>query len=81
VLAVGCLDGAIFGIYGHALATRYLHLNTGFPAPFSAGGGPLLVTLLIVAGVSLTIIAIAGYSATGVSTARSGNRDWSRTVA
>jgi len=68
LLTIGCVDGAILGIYGHALATRYLRLNTGFPAPFSFGGPQLLLTLLSIAGVSLAVIALPGYSAAGVGT-------------
>jgi putative ABC transport system permease protein len=81
LLSIGCLDGAILGIYGHALATRYLRVNTGFPASFSVGGLQLVVTLLILIGVSLAVVAIPGYSATGVSTRRSRFRGWSRPVA
>jgi putative ABC transport system permease protein len=70
LLGIGCLDGAILGIYGHALANRYLRLNTGFPAPFSLGGLQLGLTLLIVAGVSLAVMALPGYTAAGVPTTR-----------
>ena len=38
VLFIGCLDGAVLGVYGHALADRWLRMTTGFPAPFAAGG-------------------------------------------
>jgi putative ABC transport system permease protein len=68
ILTIGCLDGAILGLYGHALADRYLRLNTGFPAPFSAGEVQMILTLLLLAGVSLAVIALPGYSAAGVST-------------
>lgn len=70
LIGIGCLDGAILGVYGHALANRYLRLNTGFPAPFGFGGLQLLLTLLIVAGISLAVIALPGYSAAGVPTTR-----------
>ncbi|HEY2282809.1 MAG TPA: FtsX-like permease family protein [Solirubrobacteraceae bacterium] len=75
LLGIGCLDGAILGIYGHALANRYLRLDTGFPAPFSLGGLQLVLTLLIVAGVSLAIITLPGYSATGIPTTHSDIRE------
>jgi putative ABC transport system permease protein len=67
VLGVGCADGAILGIYGHALAGRWLKLTTGFPAPFSLGGVELLLTIMLVAGISLSVIALPGMSAARVS--------------
>lgn len=67
VLGIGCLDGAILGVYGHALADRYLRVSTSFAAPFSFGAGQIVLTLLIVGGVSLAVIAIPGYSAAGVA--------------
>jgi putative ABC transport system permease protein len=68
ILTIGCLDGAVLGLYGHALADRFLRLNTGFPAPFSVGEVQTVLTLLLLAGVSLAVIAWPGYSAAGVST-------------
>lgn len=67
VLGMGCLDGAILGLYGHALADRYLRVNTGFAAPFSVGAAQIVLTLLIVVGVSLAVVAMPGYSAAGVA--------------
>jgi putative ABC transport system permease protein len=68
ILSIGCLDGAILGLYGHALADRFLRLDTGFPAPFRVGGVQTVLTLLLLAGVSLAVIAWPGYAAAGVST-------------
>jgi putative ABC transport system permease protein len=67
VLGVGCIDGAILGIYGHALAGRWLKLTTGFPAPFSLGEIDLLLTIALVAGIALSVIALPGLSAARVS--------------
>jgi putative ABC transport system permease protein len=67
VLGVGCADGAILGIYGHALAGRWLKLTTGFPAPFSLGEVKLLLTIALVAGIALSVIALPGLSAAKVS--------------
>ncbi len=67
VLGVGCADGAILGIYGHALAGRWLKLTTGFPAPFSLGEVQLLLTIALVAGIALSVIALPGLSAARVS--------------
>jgi putative ABC transport system permease protein len=62
VLVIGCIDGAVLGVYGHALADRWLRTTTGFPAPFAAGGPQLFLTLLIVAGIALTVVALPGWS-------------------
>jgi putative ABC transport system permease protein len=67
VLGIGCLDGAVLGLYGHALADHYLRTTTGFPAPFSVGLAQIALTLAIVAGASLAVISIPGYSAAGVA--------------
>lgn len=68
ILGIGCVDGAILGLYGHALADRYLRLGTGFPAPFSFGIPQAAFTLLVIAGIALLVIALPGYSAAGIST-------------
>jgi putative ABC transport system permease protein len=67
VLGVGCADGAVLGIYGHALAGRWLKLTTGFPAPFALGEVKLLLTIALVAGIALGVIALPGLSAARVS--------------
>jgi putative ABC transport system permease protein len=66
VLGIGCLDGATLGLYGHALADRYLRVSTSFPAPFSLEPLQVILTLVIVLGISLAVVAIPGYSAAGV---------------
>lgn len=68
ILTIGCLNGAVLGLYGHALADRFLRLDTGFPAPFKVGEIQTVLTLLLLAGVSLAVIAWPGYTAAGVST-------------
>jgi len=67
VLAVGCADGVLLGVYGHALASRWLRSATGFPAPFSIEGDPLLITIVLVIGIALAVIALPGLSAARVS--------------
>jgi putative ABC transport system permease protein len=66
LLAVGCLDGAILGIYGHALASRWLKLSVGFPAPFSLGFGLVALTLAGIICVALAVIALPGLAAARV---------------
>lgn len=67
VLSVGCVDGAVLGVYGHALAARWLKLTTGFPAPFSLGELDLLLTVALLGGIALSVIALPGLSAARVS--------------
>ncbi|HEV2998063.1 MAG TPA: ABC transporter permease, partial [Solirubrobacteraceae bacterium] len=68
VLGIGCLDGVILGIYGHALADRYLLLDTGFPAPFEVGVNGIFISLALIGVMSLVIVALPGYAAAGVPT-------------
>jgi putative ABC transport system permease protein len=60
VLGIGCAVGALAGIYGHALASRWLRLQTGFPAPFELGLGRVLLTLALLAAIALAVIALPG---------------------
>ncbi|HSZ13611.1 MAG TPA: FtsX-like permease family protein [Solirubrobacteraceae bacterium] len=71
VLGIGCADGAALGVYGHALASRWLRLSTGFPAPFSLGVDRLLLTVMLLAGIALAVIAVPGLSAARVSASAS----------
>ncbi len=66
LIAIGCVDGAILGICGHALASRWLKLSVGFPAPFSLGIGLVLLTLAIVTAIALAVIALPGLVAARV---------------
>jgi putative ABC transport system permease protein len=63
VLGVGCAIGALAGIYGHALASRWLRLETGFPAPFEIGIGKVALTLAALAAIALAVIATPGLAA------------------
>jgi putative ABC transport system permease protein len=71
VLGIGAADGAVLGIYGHALANRWLRIATGFPAPFSLEVVQVLVALLLVAGIALAVVALPGYKAATVPAATS----------
>lgn len=68
LLGIGCLDGAILGVYGHALASRWLSLSVGFPAPFSVGFTLVLFTLAMIIAVALAVIALPGLAAARVPT-------------
>jgi putative ABC transport system permease protein len=63
VLGIGCALGAIAGVYGHALASRWLRIETGFPAPFAVGFGRVLLTLALLAVIALAVIALPGLAA------------------
>ncbi len=64
LLGIGCLVGAVSGVYGHALADRWLRLTTGFPAPFSPGWPQVSLTLVVLASLALAVVALPGLSAT-----------------
>ena len=66
VLGVGCAVGAVFGVYGHALASRWLRLATGFPAPFEVGLPGLFLTLALMAIIALAVISLPGWAAAKV---------------
>ena len=66
LLAIGGAVGGASGLYGHALASRYLRVTTGFPAPFSVGATQLLLTLLLLGGVSIAVVALPGMRAVQV---------------
>lgn len=63
VLGIGCGIGALAGIYGHALASRWLRLATGFPAPFAAGLGGVLWTFALIAITAIAVITLPGLAA------------------
>jgi putative ABC transport system permease protein len=65
-VAIGCVDGVLLGLYGHALASRWLKLTTGFPAPFSLGALQILLALAVVSAITLLVIALPGLSAARV---------------
>lgn len=67
VLSIGSAIGAALGLYGHALANRFLESTTGFPAPFSIAGGSLVVTFALVVGIALAIYLLPGWAAARVS--------------
>jgi putative ABC transport system permease protein len=73
-VGVGCLVGALFGVYGHALAGRWLKLATGFPAPFTLAPLQMAATLVLIMAVTLSVIALPGLLAARVP-ARASFRD------
>jgi len=67
MLGLGSLTGAVVGVYGHALASRWLTATTGFPAPFSIGAPQVLLTLGLITFIGLAVLALPGFAATRVS--------------
>jgi len=67
VLGVGCAVGAMLGVYGHALATRWLVLSTGFRANFSLGLPQMLLDVGLVASIAMIVISLPGFIAARVS--------------
>jgi putative ABC transport system permease protein len=63
VLGAGCAIGALAGVYGHALASRWLRLTTGFPAPFGVAVDQVVLTLGLLAAIALAVIALPGLMA------------------
>ncbi len=61
VLGVGCLSGAVAGIYGHFLGDRWLALTTGYPAPFTFTGFQATQVCLLVGLAALVVTAIPGF--------------------
>jgi putative ABC transport system permease protein len=73
-IGVGCLVGALVGVYGHALAGRWLKLATGFPAPFTIVPLQMAATLVLITAVTLSVVALPGLLAARVP-ARASFRD------
>ena len=65
-VGIGCIDGVVLGFYGHALASRWLTLTTGFPAPFSFGDGQVLLSVALVTFITVLTVAVPGRSASRV---------------
>ncbi|HEX3519478.1 MAG TPA: ABC transporter permease [Solirubrobacteraceae bacterium] len=66
LLAVGCLAGAVFGLYGQQLLDHALANVINFPVVYSVAFVSALVSLVIVTLAAAVIVAIPGYLAAGV---------------
>jgi putative ABC transport system permease protein len=67
VLGLGVGVGAVVGVYGHVLACRELIRITGFPAPFSIDLEQIAITLSLLAGIAMGVIAVPGLISAKVS--------------
>ena len=66
LLGVGCLSGAVFGLYGQQLLDRALANVINFPVVYSFGALVAVWSLAVVTASAVAIVAIPGYLAAGV---------------
>jgi putative ABC transport system permease protein len=66
LLGVGCLTGAIFGLYGQQLADRALAQTINFPVVYSITALTALASLALMTSTALAILAIPGWLASSV---------------
>jgi putative ABC transport system permease protein len=66
LLGVGCLTGAIFGLYGQQLADRALAQTINFPVVYSVTALTALSSLALMTATALAILAVPGYLAASV---------------
>jgi putative ABC transport system permease protein len=69
LLGVGCLTGAVFGLYGQQLADRALVNVVNFPVIYSVTWLPVLSSLALMTATGLAILAVPGYLAASVPAA------------
>jgi putative ABC transport system permease protein len=69
MVSVGCLSGAIFGVYGQQLADRALVRVINFPVVHSLAPSTVLWSLSLVPATALAILAVPGYLAASVPAA------------
>lgn len=67
VVAVGAALGAVFGLAGQVLATRWVSLTTGFPSIYATAVSLAALTFVGVALIALAVVAIPGFFAARVS--------------
>jgi putative ABC transport system permease protein len=68
LLGVGCLIGAIFGLYGQQLADRALAETVGFPVVYSVTAMNALRSLALVVVAATAVLALPGYLAASAPT-------------
>jgi putative ABC transport system permease protein len=67
LLSVGCVTGAVVGIYGQAVIDGYLRDVTGFPLSTLAAGLRPFELLVLVIAIVLALVAVPGWLAARVS--------------
>ncbi len=66
LLGVGCLTGAVFGLYGQQLADRALAQTINFPVVYSVTALTALASLALMTATALAILAVPGWFASSV---------------
>ncbi len=66
LLIVGCLMGAVFGIYGQLLLSHALLSVTGMPVIFSSRAATAIVSFLLVSVAGAIIVAVPGHRVASV---------------
>ena len=69
LLAVGCLPGALFGLYGQQLLDRALASVINFPVVYSLAVPAAALSLALVTAAAAAIVAVPGYLAADVAPA------------
>jgi putative ABC transport system permease protein len=69
VLTIGCSIGALFGLYGQFMLTRWLSASTGFPTSYAPAWMLALSTFAGITLVAVAIAALPGFAAARVSPA------------
>jgi putative ABC transport system permease protein len=63
VLGIGCSIGALFGLYGQLMLTRWLRDSTGFPTDYATAGTLALFAFAGVTFVAVLVAALPGWFA------------------
>jgi putative ABC transport system permease protein len=69
VLSIGCSIGALFGLYGQFMLTRWLSDSTGFPTAYAPAWTLALTTFAGITAVAVAIAAAPGFAAARASPA------------
>jgi putative ABC transport system permease protein len=75
VLGIGCSIGALFGLCGQFMLTRWLADTTDFPTSYATAGWLALATFAGVTLVAVAMAALPGYLAARVPPTASANED------
>ncbi len=61
LLAVGCLIGAVFGLYAQLLGSRFLATVTGFPTVYNVEVFAAITSFMLVSVIAFAAVALPGY--------------------
>lgn len=61
LLAVGCMIGAVFGLYAQLLGSRFLATVTGFPIVFNVEVFAAITSFALVSVIAFAAVALPGY--------------------